>query len=116
MGKLVENEISAATAEAFAVETCQALGGGCINSAYSVEGGARRFFVKINRASSLGTFEAEAEGLREIAAAGAIRVPHPVCTGIAGDSAFLVLEYLDLGAGDKGGRKNWGAGWLRCTG
>lgn len=99
MWKLISKEISAATAEDFSVRAGQPVGGGCINSAWLVEDGARRFFVKSNRASSLPMFEAEAEGLREIAAAGAIRVPNPVCTGVADNSSFLVLEYLDFSAG-----------------
>jgi fructosamine-3-kinase len=42
-------------------------------------------------------FEAEAAGLAELARADALRVPVPVCSGQAGDDAFLVLEYLELG-------------------
>ncbi|HUW49602.1 MAG TPA: fructosamine kinase family protein [Sulfuricella sp.] len=92
----ISKEISAATGEACLVQAGRPVGGGCINSAYLVEDGARRFFVKTNRASSLAMFEAEAEGLREISATRTIRVPAPICTGIALDSAFLVLEFLDL--------------------
>ncbi|MCE5181030.1 MAG: fructosamine kinase family protein [Betaproteobacteria bacterium] len=99
MWELISKEISAAIAEDFSARTCWPVGGGCINSAWQVEGGARRFFVKSNRASSLPMFEAEAEGLREIAATGAIRVPNPICTGVAEDSSFLVLECLDFSAG-----------------
>lgn len=102
MWKLINKEISAATAEAFSAQTCRAVDGGCINSAWLAEDGARRFFVKINRGSSLRMFEAEAEGLREIAATGVVRVPNPVCTGVALDSAFLVLEFLDFSAGVEG--------------
>jgi fructosamine-3-kinase len=102
MWKLISKEISAAIAEDFSARTCRPVGGGCINSAWLVEDGARRFFVKANRASILPMFEAEAEGLREIAATGAIRVPNPICAGVAEDSSFLVLEYLDFSAGGEG--------------
>lgn len=102
MWKLISKEISAATAEDFSARTCRPVGGGCINSVYLAEDGTQRFFVKINRASSLPMFEAEAEGLREIAETGALRVPNPICTGIAEDSSFLVLEFLDFGAGREG--------------
>lgn len=98
----IGKEISAATGEDFSARACRPVGGGCINSAWLAEDGARRFFVKSNRASSLPMFEAEAEGLREIAATGAIRVPNPVCAGVAGDASFLVLEYLDFSADGKG--------------
>jgi len=93
--------IQGATGEDFAIQKCRATGGGCINSTYLVEDGARRFFVKLNRVSGLAMFEAEADGLREIAAAGVIRVPNPVCMGVAKDSAFLVLEYVDFSSGRK---------------
>ena len=93
--------IQVATGKDFVVRKWHAIGGGCINSTYSVEDGARRFFVKLNRSSCLAMFEAEADGLREIAATGFIRVPEPVCTGTAVDSAFLVLEYIDLSSGRK---------------
>lgn len=96
MWRHISKEITAAIGEAFLVQAGRPVGGGCINSAYLVEDGAHRFFVKTNRASNLAMFEAEAEGLREISATHTIRVPAPICTGTALDSAFLVLEFLDL--------------------
>lgn len=90
--------IAEAGGGAFAVRRSAPLGGGCINSAWRIEDGAQRCFVKLNRAALASMFEAEAEGLREIDAAGGVRVPRPVCTGNHGGYAFLVLEYLDLGA------------------
>ena len=42
-------------------------------------------------------FEAEALGLKEIADSNTIRVPHPICWGTVGGSAYIVLEYLPLG-------------------
>ncbi len=110
MWNLIGKEISAATGAAFSVETRSSVGGGCINTAYRVEGGARRFFVKTNRASALPMFEAEAGGLHEIAATCAIRVPNPVCAGVAADRAFLVLEFIDFatrsnGSGEELGRR-----------
>jgi len=43
-------------------------------------------------------FEAEAEGLREIAATDTVRVPRAVCTGSDHSQAWIVLEYLALGS------------------
>ncbi len=85
------------TGEGFAPASPRSLGGGCINTAAKLSEGSRSYFVKTNRAGSLDMFEAEAEGLREMAATGTIRVPLPLCTGIAGSSAYLVMEYLDMG-------------------
>lgn len=53
-------------------------------------------------------FEAEAEGLRELGKADALRVPHPVCHGTADGHAYLVLEYLRLrpdGDSEQAGRR-----------
>jgi len=47
-------------------------------------------------------FEAEAEGLREIAATGTVRVPRAVCTGSDHSQAWIVLEYLALGSATRG--------------
>lgn len=93
----IEAAIRSAGNAGFAIERVQAAGGGCINQAYVIEGGGRRYFVKTNAARLAGMFEAEAEGLAELESAKALRVPHPVATGVAANEAFLVLEYLDLG-------------------
>jgi fructosamine-3-kinase len=45
-------------------------------------------------------FAAEAAGLKELAAARALRVPAVVCYGVVADASFLVLEYLELSGGD----------------
>lgn len=108
MWQAIGKAIRVATGEDFAVRKCRAIGGGCINSTYSVEDGALRFFVKVNRVSGLAMFEAEADGLREIAGAGVIRVPHPVCAGVAEDSAFLVLEVIDFSSGRRGRAEDLG--------
>lgn len=102
MWRHICKEISAATGETFHTQTGRPVGGGCINAAYLVEDGAHRFFVKTNRASNLAIFEAEADGLKEISATRTIRVPIPICSGIALDKAFLALEFIDLHSNEKG--------------
>lgn len=108
MWQHISRAISAATGEVFSPRVVRAVGGGCINSAYLIKDGARRFFVKVNRAASLAMFEAEADGLREISLTGEIRVPMPVCSGVAVESAFLVLEFLDFSVGGKGWAEDLG--------
>lgn len=88
--------IAQATGEPFRARSSRALGGGCINAAALLEDGGRRYFVKLNEAARYEMFAAEAAGLEELARAGAVRVPRPVCHGTTGDRAFLVLEHLDL--------------------
>jgi fructosamine-3-kinase len=90
--------ITRATGAPFAPRHHQAAGGGCINAAHVLAGAdGRRYFVKQNAADRLDMFEAEAAGLAEILASGAIRAPRPVAAGVTGGVAWLVLEYLDLG-------------------
>ncbi|HEX5638122.1 MAG TPA: fructosamine kinase family protein [Gammaproteobacteria bacterium] len=74
----------------------RSLGGGCINRAMTISDGARACFVKANQAGMLPMFEAEAEALAEMAATDTLRVPRPICQGVTGGQAYLVLEYLDL--------------------
>jgi protein-ribulosamine 3-kinase len=94
-------EIAAAIGKAggipFSLDRRHAAGGGCINTAHILEGSGLRYFAKLNSASKLDMFVAEAEGLREILESRSIRVPSPLCHGISGSDAFLVLEYIDLG-------------------
>ncbi|HET9699312.1 MAG TPA: fructosamine kinase family protein [Burkholderiales bacterium] len=93
----IEAQVAASTATPFAITRRSSLGGGCINEACLVEGGGRRYFVKLNRADRAEMFAAEAEGLAEILATKTIRVPEPVCHGADGGASWLVLEYLELG-------------------
>ncbi len=91
--------ISEATGAPFRVEDVRRVGGGSINEAWRLEGAGQCFFVKLNDASRIGMFEAEAEGLGAILATDTVRAPRPVCTGRAGGRAFLALEYLDMAGG-----------------
>lgn len=95
--------IAAATGQPFQPQGSAVTGGGCINQAQVVSGRCgRRFFVKRNHADRLAMFEAEAEGLSAILASATIRAPRPICQGVDGQGAYLVLEYLPLsGRGDE---------------
>jgi protein-ribulosamine 3-kinase len=58
--------------------------------------GARRF-IKTNSARMRDAFAAEADGLAALRNAG-LRAPEPLAHGLAGGEAYLLLEYLELGA------------------
>lgn len=76
--------------------------GGCINRGLALTGAdGRRYFAKLNDADKLDMFEAEADGLRELETAGAIRVPRPIASGRGGKAAFLILEWLNLGGRER---------------
>jgi fructosamine-3-kinase len=73
--------------------------GGCIGDAWrwSLHGPAHAF-VKTAPAALAPMLEAEAAGLAELAAANAVRVPTVLAHGVAGGTAWLALEWLDLQA------------------
>ncbi len=100
--------ITVASGEAFQLKRVDSVGGGCINSAYRLLGERQSFFIKLNRADRLDMFEAEADGLQGLAAARAIRVPVPVCSGVEGNQAYLVMEYIEMGGGASGAAESLG--------
>lgn len=81
----------------FSSVSVRKVGGGCINEAAVLCDGSRRVFVKINHRSRRNMFEAEADGLRELRASGAIRVPEVLSCGEAEGKAWLGLEYIEFG-------------------
>ncbi|WP_088891081.1 fructosamine kinase family protein [Leptolyngbya ohadii] len=96
----ISTHISQVTGQSFQVDHQRSVGGGSVNQAYAFTGENCSYFVKLNQAGRLAMFEAEALGLREISKTGAIRVPEPICWGVSGNSAYLVLEWLELGYGE----------------
>ncbi|ESA33090.1 fructosamine-3-kinase [Leptolyngbya sp. Heron Island J] len=91
-------QISRAISQPFQVVQTRSVGGGCINQAYGVSDGQTTFFVKLNQASKLAMFEAELAGLKEMYNSQTIRIPQPVCCGLAGTNAYIGMEWLDLGS------------------
>ncbi len=73
------------------------VGGGSINRAFAVSSERGPLFLKLNTASTLGMFEAEAAGLAALRQAQAVRVPSVVALGAVADTAYLVLEWIDFG-------------------
>lgn len=96
----IARHISEATGQPFRVRRTVSRGGGCISQGVVFEDGLRLYFVKLNAAERLPMFQAEADGLRELAAARALRVPQPIALGEAEGQAFLVLEHLNLEGAD----------------
>ncbi|WP_295454408.1 fructosamine kinase family protein [uncultured Thiodictyon sp.] len=100
---VIAQHIASATGQPFApTAAARPVGGGCINDAVILTAGERSYFVKTNAAARHTMFEAEAAGLAELAAAGALRVPAPVCWGQTATRNFLVLERLELGGPTRG--------------
>ncbi|MBW3587724.1 MAG: fructosamine kinase family protein [Cyanobacteria bacterium 0813] len=97
--------ICEATGETFSIDNRRSVSGGCINQGYAISSSSRTYFAKINPASQVAMFQAEALGLQQMLTTQTIRVPEPICWGIEGNSAYIVLEWLDLGG--RGGERVW---------
>lgn len=76
----------------------QSLYGGDINQSFLLKTDADPLFIKLNKASRLSMFEAEAAALLEMHYTQAVRVPQPLLTGTANNHAFLVMEYIEMGS------------------
>ncbi|MEG4898318.1 fructosamine kinase family protein, partial [Microcoleus sp. F10-B4] len=79
--------ISEVTGNKFLIDNRRSVSGGCINQGYSISSSSRTYFAKINQASQIAMFEAEALGLQQMRATQTIRVPEPICWGTEGNSA-----------------------------
>jgi protein-ribulosamine 3-kinase len=88
--------ISKAEAIHFQPTGHDAVYGGDINQSYSLSDGLRHYFVKLNHAKHLPMLQAESSSLTRLRATRALFTPRPVATGIAGSSAFLVLEHCPM--------------------
>lgn len=73
-----------------------AASGGCIHQSFSARAGGDKVFIKTGDASRLALFEAEADGLAALTAAGTHRIPQVLALSEAEGSAFLALEWLEL--------------------
>jgi fructosamine-3-kinase len=72
------------------------VGGGDISSAWKVRTDNHAVFLKTGPASSLDMFLAEADGLKELEKANAIRVPRVMGCICSGKESVLALEWMDF--------------------
>src|SRR5262245_30468201 len=98
----LEHAIERAAGTRFRIEEATPASGGCIHSSWVLKSSSVRYFAKVNEERLAASFEAEADGLAALATAG-LRVPQPIAQGTAEGQAFLVLEYLPLGASSNAG-------------
>ncbi|MEL6581447.1 MAG: fructosamine kinase family protein [Cyanobacteria bacterium J06621_12] len=100
----ITRAISQAIGQEFAIANTQSVSGGCINQGYKISSSdSSVYFVKINDAAQVEMFAAEALGLKQMHATETITVPQPVCWGTAGNSSYIVLQWLDLARGNDQG-------------
>lgn len=93
---IIAAQISQFTRQPFILESLTPIEGGCINQTFCVRDHAQQYCVKLNKASGLAMFEAEAAGLEAILDSASLRAPRPLCFGSNPDHAWLVLEFMDL--------------------
>lgn len=105
MWNKIAQDITQATGTEFAIATTSSVSGGCINQGYKVSSQDVAYFVKLNDASQVEMFAAEALGLKQMHATKTITVPQPICWGTAANSSYIVLQWLDLVSGNNQG---WG--------
>ncbi len=98
----INQKIGELTGQSFAGTLQGSRGGGCIHQNQVISDGKRQFFIKINRESALDLFRTEAWGLRALRAVNCIKVPQVLGWGIAGEQAYLILEFFTLNQ-----RGNW---------
>jgi fructosamine-3-kinase len=91
-------QIEAATGDSLQQPRVNSIGGGCINAAFQLEGANQSYFIKVNSPQLAAMFEAEAQGLQEMYAIDAVRVPKVICHGVADGHSYLALEYIPLGS------------------
>lgn len=72
------------------------LGGGDISAAWRVMTNAGPLFLKTEDRDGFDRLDGEADGLRALREAGAVRVPEVRSCGVTGGDAFLALEWLEL--------------------
>lgn len=105
MWEQIATQITQVTGENFSIKNRRSIGGGCINQGDHLIGQNHQYFVKTNRAVDLEMFIAEAKGLQAMAQTKTIKVPQPICWGTVENTAYLVLEWLDLGG--RGNESAW---------
>ena len=93
--------------------TARPVGGGCINRCWDIPGAGARWFLKTNAADKAAMFTAEARGLAALGEAGPLRVPAVIGSGCAGNTAYLLLEWIPLGAVSRDIEAEFGAGLAR---
>jgi fructosamine-3-kinase len=89
------------------------VGGGSISECVRWNGDGGALFVKLGPEARFEMFSAEADGLRELAGASALRVPRVLGVGTAPGQAFLALEWIEFGSASSRTDSALGAGLAR---
>jgi protein-ribulosamine 3-kinase len=88
------NHIQQITGQLMTNISQSSVSGGGINAAYHLMSDEQSYFIKLNTPEREFMFEAEAQGLNELAATQCLRIPHVICHGTTAQNSYLVLEYI----------------------
>lgn len=84
--------------------------GGSINESYAWAHATGLLFVKVGARAARAAFVAEAAGLEALARTHTVRVPRVLGCAVAGDAAFLALEWIESRPADARAQARLGAG------
>ena len=88
--------------------------GGCINNGCCLVAGGRRYFLKWNNARRFpGMFEEEAKGLHLLRNTHTFVIPQVIETGVAGDDAYILMEWMEAARPSRTFWYDFGAGLAR---
>lgn len=104
MWHFVSEKISETINYDFICDDIRAVEGGDTHQAFKISDGKKRFFVKTNSAEFIHNFQCESTGLERLRNTDIVRIPRPICHGIAEQQSFLVLEHITLKEADE---KSW---------
>lgn len=96
MWHFISDEISTSINKEFICDDIRQINNGDSHTAFKITDGQQRYFVKVNSKNHLLNFHAETEGLQHLQKTQCFKIPKVVCSGIVGENAFLVLEFLTL--------------------
>ena len=92
----IQNRLGVSLGKTVDLHWVRDLCGGDINQAALIESSDKKWFVKYRNDAPERMFEAEALALAEMSEAECIRVPAAIAWGEDNNTAWLVLEYLEL--------------------
>lgn len=90
----IVNHIQQTTGQTLSNISQSSVSGGGINAAYQLSTNSQSYFVKLNKPERETMFEAEAQGLTELAATQCLRIPNVICFGQTSENSYIVLEYI----------------------
>ena len=104
----VARELAAQLGVACAPAPERPVHGGSTHRCYRWRTAAGPLFVKVADATAAAALQAEAEGLRELSSAHAVRVPRVISCGFADGRAYLALEWIESRPADRDGERRLG--------